>query len=551
MGIDDKTILVTGGTGFLGAAIVNKLLSINCNVNIISLPRDPIWRIDDTSKCKFFNSDLRNIKETEKTINKIKPELIFHLAGIINTEINIDAIYQVYSMNFEITKNLLLALKDYDYDLFINTGTGNEYGSNKLPFKETDRENPKSPYSASKTAATSFCEMMTNVYGNPIITVRPFLVYGPKQISRSLIPSLIYSSLEKKKISLTPCEQIRDFIYIDDVTDVYIELVNNRENVKNRGIFNIGSGIGTPILRIINLIRNKLNESNFLIGDKQAILPDSEFVCLYVNGEFEGLYLLAEKINRRLFDLDDAQNNIDSSLIFQVKYFADFREYNQDRWEQDWPNEDENIYIKDEILTELTKFVNNSDDDEFFNTETGIYTKFERLNLIDFFIYNFYILHIDFWYKNYFIIRNTNPNKFYLVPWDFDGSLGQLGWELHPSDSNQEGNIIYANRLFERLITNDDFMNECKNRWFQLRETLWTDKFILDMLSDIFNDIKEILEYEMNKWKPETVEEEPDYDWPDFVIYSTKEFDLDEYLERLFEFIPERLDFCDIYFSYD
>ena len=286
-------------------------------------------------------------------------------------------------------------------------------------------------------------------------------------------------------------------------------------------------------------------------SNPSAILPDSEFVCLYVNGEFEGLYLLTDKINRRLFDLDDAQNNIDSSLIFQVKYFADFREYNQDRWEQDWPNEDEDIYIMDEILTELTKFVNNSDDDEFFNPETGIYTKFERLNLIDFFIYNFYILHIDFWYKNYFIVRNTNPNKFYLVPWDFDGSLGQFGWELHPSDSNHERNIIHNNRLFERLITNEDFMNECKNRWFQLRETLWTDKFILDMLSDILNDIKEVLEYEMNKWKPETVEEEPDYDWPDIVIYSTKEFDLREYVDSLFEFISERLDFCDQYFSDD
>ncbi|GAH07530.1 unnamed protein product, partial [marine sediment metagenome] len=210
-----------------------------------------------------------------------------------------------------------------------------------------------------------------------------------------------------------------------------------------------------------------------------------------------------------------------------------------------------NIYIMDEILTDLIEFVNNSDDDMFFNPETGIYNKFDKRNLVDFYIYNFFILHTDFWYKNYLLIRNTYPNKFSFVPLDFDGSLGQIGWFLEDNNANHEKFIAYAHRLFERLINNDNFRIDCKNRWLQLRETLWTDSFILEMLSDIFNDIKEILDFEMNKWKPETVEKEPDSSWPDFVIYSTKEFDLDEYIESLFEFIPERLDFCDIYFSYD
>lgn len=286
-------------------------------------------------------------------------------------------------------------------------------------------------------------------------------------------------------------------------------------------------------------------------SNPSAILPDSEYVLLYINGEFEGLYLLAEKVDRRLFGLDDAKNNIESSLIFQVKGFTNFRKYENYRWVQDWPNEDEGIYIMDEILTTLIEFVNNTSDDIFFNPETGIYTKFDKLNLVDFYIYNFFILHTDFWYKNYLLIRNSYPNKFCFVPLDFDGSLGQIGWFLEDSKANHEVFIAYTHRMFERLINNDDFMVDCKNRWAQLRETIWTDNFILEMLSDIYDDIKEILDFEMNKWKPETVEKEPDPGWPDFVIYSTKEFDLDEYLKRLFEFIPERLDFCDIYFSYD
>lgn len=303
MDLKDKKILVTGGTGFIGSSIVNELISLNCSVNIISMPNDPKWRINDLSKCTFFNADLRSFHEAEKQIKKIQPEIIFHLAGIINTETNRTAIQQVFSMNLEVTKNLLIALNDYDYDIFINTGTGNEYGDFKPPFKESDREKAISPYSAAKIATTHFCEMVSNVYNKPIVTVRPFLIYGPKQISRSLIPSLIYSGIEKKLLSLTPCEQTRDFIYIEDVANAYISLAENKEKVKGKGIFNIGSGEGIQILHVVNLIRKKINETKFLVSDKP-----------YRPGETMHHYSSIEKIKKTLnwtykWSLEDGINS--------------------------------------------------------------------------------------------------------------------------------------------------------------------------------------------------------------------------------------------------
>lgn len=280
-----------------------------------------------------------------------------------------------------------------------------------------------------------------------------------------------------------------------------------------------------------------------------AILPDMKYVCLYINNEFEGLYLIAERTDRRLFDLDDSIKSIYSSLIFQAKYRTNFREYINDRWEQDWPNEDEDIYIMDEILIDLFEFINNSNDEDFYDPNTGIYTIFDKLNLIDFYLYNFFILHGDFWYKNYFLIRNTYPNKFYLIPWDFDSSLGQHGWLLYDSDINPDNNIKKNHALFNRLLANERFIQDCKNRWNQLREEIWTDSLITEMLSDIYEEIKDVLEFEMELWEPETVEDEPEDDWPDIVIYSTKDFDLDEYIKELFRWIPERLVFCDTYFS--
>ncbi|TFF90865.1 MAG: hypothetical protein EU548_00865 [Promethearchaeota archaeon] len=271
-----------------------------------------------------------------------------------------------------------------------------------------------------------------------------------------------------------------------------------------------------------------------------AILPESEYVSLYLNGEFRGLYLLSEKNDRRLFDLDDAQNNLDTSLILQAKSYEIFKEVKDNYlgWQQDWPNEDDGIYIKNTILKELHEFVNRTSDDEFFNPETGVYTLFDKLNLIDFFLYNFFQVHTDFWSNNFYIIRNTNPSKFILIPWDFDGSFGQKGNQEYSVTENPEPVVKKVNGLYERLLNNEEFREDCKNRWTYLRESLWTNEYLLDELSSIYKEIEEILVIEVFLWKHRTEKED-----------DGEEFIIEEYVDALFEWIPERLDFCDSYFA--
>ncbi|MFX1257992.1 MAG: CotH kinase family protein, partial [Promethearchaeota archaeon] len=112
----------------------------------------------------------------------------------------------------------------------------------------------------------------------------------------------------------------------------------------------------------------------------EAILPDSEYVSLFINRNFQGLYLLAEKNDRKLFDLDRELDGVDSGLIFQVKSHTTFREYEEDCWEQDWPNP-EDLKIMDEVLSDLIDFVNNAPDNDFFNDTIGIFSKFNKINV--------------------------------------------------------------------------------------------------------------------------------------------------------------------------
>ncbi len=267
-----------------------------------------------------------------------------------------------------------------------------------------------------------------------------------------------------------------------------------------------------------------------------AILPRSKFVTLYINGEFQGLYLFSEKNDRRLYGLNDPLKNINSSLIFQAgARFDDFKNYKYSDWQQDWPNEDDGIYIMDEIMTSLFHFISQTSDSEFFNQSSGIYSKFDKLNLIDFYLFNFFILHKDFWGQNYFLVRNSYPNYYYLIPWDFDSSFGQyLGRKYSPTEDPSE-DIFQRNYLYYRLLNDVEFRISAKDRWFYLRQSLWTEEFILDKVSEMYEDIKNTLEIDANTWYS--------------LIFDNKfESETDDAINYLFEWISDRIAFCDSYF---
>ena len=148
---------------------------------------------------------------------------------------------------------------------------------------------------------------------------------------------------------------------------------------------------------------------------------------------------------------------------------------------------------------------------------------------MDFLIFNYFILHRDFWNKNILFVRNSYPNKFFLCPWDFDVSFGQSGKSKRPYDDYTEEYIRERSEIYNRLMNNAEFMENCKIRWVELRKDLWSEDSLLDIVSDLYEGIKGMAEQDMRKWRSD--------DNPN------------KFVKDLTDWIPKRLDICDDYFS--
>jgi len=237
-----KRVLITGGAGFIGANLVRKLLSLNYDVNLLIRPSTDLWRLKKiVSKLKIHKTDISDVKKLKNMIARINPQVIIHLATYSQYR-NQKEFEQMIETNIKGTLNLLTASKSIDYDIFINTGSSSEYGIKNKPMKETDLLEPVSFYAATKASTTLLCQVFAREYQKPIVTLRPFSVYGPLEEKERFIPTIINSVLHNKPIKITSGNQRRDFIYVQDIVDIYIKTIMMGKSLSGQ-VLNMGTGI--------------------------------------------------------------------------------------------------------------------------------------------------------------------------------------------------------------------------------------------------------------------------------------------------------------------
>lgn len=237
-----KCLLLTGGAGFIGANLTRELIKLHYDVNLILKKSSDLWRIKDVlGKVKIYYVDLLDKNKLTKTINKINPGFIIHMATYSNYRNQAD-VREMIEININGTLNLLLASKKVNFELLINTGSSSEYGTKENPMKESDLLEPISFYAATKASATLLCKAFALEYKKPIVTLRPFSVYGPLEEEKRLIPTVIKAVIENRPIKLTYGAQRRDFIYVEDVLDIYIKTISQGPKLAGQ-ILNMGTGI--------------------------------------------------------------------------------------------------------------------------------------------------------------------------------------------------------------------------------------------------------------------------------------------------------------------
>ena len=260
MRLKNRKILVTGATGFIGTNIARRLLVEGSNVSIFVRRESDKWRIKDILRdVRVYTVDLKHESEIRKAVNRIRPEIVVHTAVHGGYPFQKD-IRKMFAVNIIGTMNLLNVCKDKGFSFFLNTGSSSEYGIKNRRMKESDILEPAADYGVSKASATLYCQSLAKKEKLPIATLRLFSPYGYFEDSSRLIPYVILSCLKKKSIKLSSPYNVRDFVFIDDVTDIYVKAIERKDAIAGE-VLNVGSGrehsVGDTVKKILDLIETQ------------------------------------------------------------------------------------------------------------------------------------------------------------------------------------------------------------------------------------------------------------------------------------------------------
>jgi len=226
--------LITGASGFVGKNLKRRLLELGWQVDLLTR--------EQLEDFKFIKGEY---------------DYIFHLAAYGQMIDQRDDVWEIYQTNVIKLLNLLRRTNNIKYKALINIGTSSEYGIKNKPMKETDLLEPDMFYSASKAAGTLLCRVWAKEMNKPVVTVRPFSLYGYGEADFRFIPKLMKCFAFGEKFKLA--DGMHDWIYIDDFIDALLIVAKNAKKLKGK-VVNVGSGVMTSNKDIVKIVQKMINK---------------------------------------------------------------------------------------------------------------------------------------------------------------------------------------------------------------------------------------------------------------------------------------------------
>jgi len=238
-------ILILGGSGFVGANLLRAILRYRTDV-FGTTTQMPFWRLEDLPEKHIITTDLLVETNLEALLADVQPRTIFNCVAYGAYSFETDA-QLVYRTNFNFTAALLERLKALNISSYVHAGSSSEYGYASAGPDEAKLPEPNSPYAVSKVAAANLIYLMGKKHGLPCANLRLYSIYGPLEDSSRLIPNIVSHGLDGRYPVLVNPEVSRDFVYIDDIVEAFIDTARNLKEENYGESFNIGYGHKTTI----------------------------------------------------------------------------------------------------------------------------------------------------------------------------------------------------------------------------------------------------------------------------------------------------------------
>ncbi len=275
-----RKILVTGADGFIGSHLTEMLLDEGYQVRALSYYNSfNSWGWLDGVKhpnLEVVTGDVRDPHFCRHITNDI--EIIFHLAALIAIPYSYIAPDSYVDTNMKGTLNICQAAKENCVKKVLITSTSEVYGTAKyVPIDEKHPKQPQSPYSATKIGADAMAMSFYNAFELPVVIVRPFNTYGPRQSARAIIPTIITQIANgKKEIKLGDLTPTRDFNYVKDTCKGFIELSKCDKAVGQE--VNICSNCEISMRDTLTLIAKLMDSNVRFVEDSERLRPQNSEV---------------------------------------------------------------------------------------------------------------------------------------------------------------------------------------------------------------------------------------------------------------------------------